>query len=218
MHSESPSVYHLPVHLENQQLVYYNADDDVDEVLGGENLKKTPLTEWFKANKTYPEARNTAYQDFPKKWVYVKQAKKWKPRERGPSAIGRMYFASPAQGERFYLRMLLTTVTSATSFANLWTVNNIQYGTFREACHALVICIISCSSVIVIVVLVCSSGSNCFCPALVLWAVFHSRVPLSQLMIGIVHLSQGNNLFFPNPVTINCSFLVCSCISMFISK
>ena len=81
MHSESPSVYHLPVHLENQQLVYYNADDDVDEVLGRETLKKTPLTEWFKANETYPEARNTAYQDFPKKWVYVKQAKKWKPRE-----------------------------------------------------------------------------------------------------------------------------------------
>ena len=137
MHSESPSVYRLPVHLEDQQLVYYNADDDVDEVLGRGALKKTPLTEWFKANETYPDARNTAYQDFPKKWVYVKEAKKWKPRERGPPAIGRMYFASPSQGERFYLRMLLTTVTGATSFANLRTVNNVQYGTFKEACHAL---------------------------------------------------------------------------------
>ena len=137
MHSESPTVYRLPVHLEDRQLVYYNADDDVDEVLGRETLKKTPLTEWFKSNETYPEARNTAYQDFPKKWVYDKKVKKWHPRKCGAPAIGRMYFASPAQGEQFYLRMLLTTVTGATSFANLRSVNHIQYGTFKEACHAL---------------------------------------------------------------------------------
>jgi hypothetical protein len=31
----------------------------------------------------------------------------------------------------------LTTVTGATSFANLHTVNNIQYDTYREACLAL---------------------------------------------------------------------------------
>jgi hypothetical protein len=137
MHSESPSVYRLPVHLENQQLIYYNADDDIDEVLGRETLKKTPLTAWFEANQAYPEACNTAYQDFPKKWVYVKKTKKWKPRERGPPAIGRMYFASPAQGERFYLRLLLTTVTGATSFANLRTVNGLQCDTYKEACHTL---------------------------------------------------------------------------------
>jgi hypothetical protein len=29
--------------LENQQLIYYNADDDVDEVLGRETLRKTPF-------------------------------------------------------------------------------------------------------------------------------------------------------------------------------
>ena len=123
--------------MENQQLIYYYADDDVDEVLGRETLKKTPLTEWFEANRRYPEARNTSYQDFPKKWVYVKDDKRWKPRQRGPPSIGRMYFASPAQGEQFYLRLLLTTVAGATSFANLRKVYNIQYATFKEACHAL---------------------------------------------------------------------------------
>ena len=137
MHSESPSVYQLPVHLENQHLIYYNADDDVDEILGRETLKKTPLTEWFEANRTYPEARNTTYQDFPRKWVYDKQVKKWHPRKRGAPAIGRMYFASPGQGERFYLRLLLTTTAGATSFANLRTVNNVQYATYKEACHVL---------------------------------------------------------------------------------
>ena len=137
MHAESPSVFRLPVHLENQQLIYYNADDDVDDVLGRETLKKTPLTEWFEANRRYPEARNSSYQDFPKKWVYLKKEKMWKPRECGPPSIGRMYFSSPAQGERFYLRLLLTTVTGATSFANLRKVDNIQYGTFKEACLAM---------------------------------------------------------------------------------
>ena len=137
MHSESPTVYRLPVHLENQQLIYYNADDDIDEVLGRETLKKTPLTAWFEANHIHPEARNTAYQDFPANWVYVKKTKKWKPRERGPPAIGRMYFASPSQGEWFYLRLLLTSVTGATSFADLRTVNNIQHDTYKEACLAL---------------------------------------------------------------------------------
>ena len=61
MHSESPSVYRLLVHLEDQQLIYYNADDDVDVVLGRGTLRKTPLTAWFEANQTYPEAHNTSY-------------------------------------------------------------------------------------------------------------------------------------------------------------
>ena len=47
-----------------------------------------------------------------------------------------MYFASPAQGERFYLRLLLTAVTGATSFLDLYTFDNVVYDTFREACLA----------------------------------------------------------------------------------
>lgn len=52
-------------------------------------------------------------------------------------AIGRMYAASPAQGERFFLRTLLTVVKGATSFENLRTVNNVTHETFRGACLAL---------------------------------------------------------------------------------
>ena len=48
-----------------------------------------------------------------------------------------MYFAAPSSGERFYLRMLLTVVTGATSFAHLRTVEDIQYNTLRETCLAL---------------------------------------------------------------------------------
>ena len=46
-------------------------------------------------------------------------------------------FASPGQGERIYFRLLFTTTAGATSFANLRTVNNVQYATYKEACHVL---------------------------------------------------------------------------------
>ena len=136
MHAQDPTVYRLPVHLEDQQLVFYNADENPNEVMERGATKETPLTAWFKINQSNPQARNTTYQNFPKTWVYDKKAKKWKARQRG-KAIGRMYFAPPSSGERFYLRLLLTIVPGATSFANLRVVNNITYNTFKEACYAL---------------------------------------------------------------------------------
>ena len=94
------------------------------------------LTAWFKINQLNSDARTTTYQNFPHTWVYVVGEKCWKPRHRG-DVIGRMYFASPSSGERFYLRLLLTVVAGATSFAHLRTVNGIEYNTFKEACTAL---------------------------------------------------------------------------------
>ena len=48
-----------------------------------------------------------------------------------------MYAASPSLGERFYLWLLLTVVPGAISYADLCTVNGVEYGTFKEACFAL---------------------------------------------------------------------------------
>ena len=136
MHAQTPTVYRLPVHLEDRQLIYYNADENVNDVLQRVETKDTQLTAWFKINQSNPQARNTTYQNFPKTWVYETKLKVWKPRKKG-QAIGRMYFASPNSGERFYLRLLLTVVPGATSFAHLRTVNNEQFNTFKEACFAL---------------------------------------------------------------------------------
>uniref|UniRef100_A0A453I9Q3 ATP-dependent DNA helicase n=1 Tax=Aegilops tauschii subsp. strangulata TaxID=200361 RepID=A0A453I9Q3_AEGTS len=47
--------------------------------------------------------------------------------------IGRIVSAHPAEGERYYLRVLLNHVTGATSFQDLRTVNGIVYSTFHEA-------------------------------------------------------------------------------------
>ena len=48
MHALKPTVYRLPIHLEDQQLVYYNPDDNPNEVLERGANKETQLTTWFK--------------------------------------------------------------------------------------------------------------------------------------------------------------------------
>jgi hypothetical protein len=133
MHAEKPTVYKLAIHLPDQQLVYYDPDDILDEIVDRESSKTTTLTAWFDANKNHEEARQTTYNDFPQTWVYNKTKKKWTPRQKG-FAIGRMYFASPSSGERFYLRTLLTVVKGATSFEDLRTFNGILLPTFKDAC------------------------------------------------------------------------------------
>ncbi|AQL05265.1 hypothetical protein ZEAMMB73_Zm00001d046964 [Zea mays] len=47
--------------------------------------------------------------------------------------VGRIVSAHPAEGERFYLRLLLNHVTSATSYADLRTVDGDKLPSFREA-------------------------------------------------------------------------------------
>ena len=41
MHAQNPTVYRLPVHLEDQKLVFFNADESVDDVMerGGVSLE-----------------------------------------------------------------------------------------------------------------------------------------------------------------------------------
>ena len=102
IHFSQPTVYRLPVHLEDQQIVYYNPDDNPNDVLERGATKETLLTAWFKINQSNPSARNTTYQNFPQIWVFDSKKKAWKPRVCG-KAIGCMYFASPSSGERFYL-------------------------------------------------------------------------------------------------------------------
>ena len=48
-----------------------------------------------------------------------------------------MFQASPSQGERFYLRLLLTVRAGPTSFEDLRTVEGVVHPTFRAACAAM---------------------------------------------------------------------------------
>ena len=117
-------------------MIYYNDEALADEVLARQNINKTQLTEWFAFNAKDQQgvAKDVLYQDFPKKFSFDTKTKTWKLRTRSAPAIGRMYFASPTQGERFYLRLLLTAVPGATSFKFLRTFNGQELDSFKSAC------------------------------------------------------------------------------------
>ena len=124
MHEESPNIVRLQVHLPNHQLITWNEDNalDVQAIVEDQGNKDTTLTAYFKANAAYPEARQLLYQDFPSKFVWKQKERKWQPRIRG-FAIGRMYYAHPSSGERFYLCTLLAAVKGAKSFQDLRRVD-----------------------------------------------------------------------------------------------
>lgn len=63
-----------------------------------------------------------------------KKGKFWQKRKRTTiHQVGRIVSAHPAEGERYYLRVLLNNVTGATSFEYLRTVDGKILPTFREA-------------------------------------------------------------------------------------
>jgi hypothetical protein len=139
IHVRAPSVERLVVHLENMNRVIYSQDDNLADVIRNPNKYKTMLTEWFVANQRYTDARELTYLQFPSKWRWDASSKRWRRRRRhlkfGPP-IGRIYNVHPSCGELFYLRMLLTVVSGATSFSDLKFYHGRLHSSFKAACQA----------------------------------------------------------------------------------
>jgi len=169
-----PNVYHLAVHLLNEQTTYFPEGTTVGEAMMRNN--STTLTRWCdfnrKAKSEYaiaatlarnnndpalplPAALTTLYPDYPEITVWSKSKKAWHlrkraARRRGASrnnhvtlgTMGRMYFVQPSEGERYYLRVLLTHVAGATCFEDLKTTHRphmptiVVHLTFKAACLA----------------------------------------------------------------------------------
>jgi hypothetical protein len=72
MHGEKPTVYCLPVHLQNEQMVFFDDNDDLEVVENRATAKDTHLMGWFKANQTYPAAHQYTYQDMPPHFTWKK--------------------------------------------------------------------------------------------------------------------------------------------------
>src|SRR5215469_7701503 len=136
MHQHSPAVVRLQLHLPDEQLVLFDPEiANREQILQQANIRKTSLTEFFVACQRYPTARDLTYPDMPARFVWDAGKKEWKPREKG-TAIGRVYFAGPAAGERYYLRMLLYAVKGPRSWEDLRTVDGILSASFKAACTA----------------------------------------------------------------------------------
>ena len=144
----NPPVMKLHLHLPNEQMIVYNEDQSIADVLDRDET--TQLIAWWILNQADPRANELLYHEVPKYYTYKK--KKWERRQRniaadeddgGPlsSMIGRI----PVVGlniytkEKFFLRLLLYHVRGAKSFEDLRTVTNLNgerivCPTFHQAC------------------------------------------------------------------------------------
>jgi hypothetical protein len=104
----------------------------VCQVLNKDNIDKSMLTEYFRANQLFDWASNYLYREFPEVARWWPGAKKWTARQQRVQ-VGRIVSAHPEEGERYYLRVLLNHVRGATSFESLRTYDGNVYPTFREA-------------------------------------------------------------------------------------
>ena len=136
MHGKSHTITRLPVHLPEQQNVYFRPGNEEDAL---HRATETKLTAWFRLNAdpvNGARARQCLYPEIPEKFVFHKDEGCWKTRKRGDKIIGRMYSVSPRDREKYCLRLLLLHVRGATSYEDLRSVNGVVCGSFQEACIA----------------------------------------------------------------------------------
>ncbi|KAL4568181.1 hypothetical protein LXL04_023788 [Taraxacum kok-saghyz] len=127
-----PSVMALHLHLPNQQLVRFSGNDIITDIVDRERDKSSMLTTFFKMNKVDGVARKYLYKEFPTYFTWNPSKRCWNQRKKG-ARRGRLVSANPAEGERYYLRVLLSDFRGPTCFDDLYTVNNELYPTFRKA-------------------------------------------------------------------------------------
>ncbi|KAB2624893.1 hypothetical protein D8674_016553 [Pyrus ussuriensis x Pyrus communis] len=118
-----PSVERKQIHLPNMHQVQFRADESITNILHDESTRKTMLTEFFTLNHVDAEARHYLYMEIPSHYRWIQAQRKWSKRMN----------LSPAEGEKFYLRILLNHVKGPTSFTNLSTVNGVLHPTFKQA-------------------------------------------------------------------------------------
>ncbi|ONM20919.1 hypothetical protein ZEAMMB73_Zm00001d005363 [Zea mays] len=131
----SPPVMQLQLHLPNMHMVAFHERQMVERVVNRPGVDRSMLTTYFEANSLHKEARGILYRDFPKWYTWQSgKGKIWQKRKRDTGGqVGRIVSAHPAEGERYYLRVLLNHVTGATSYVDLRTVDGVTLPTFREA-------------------------------------------------------------------------------------
>jgi ATP-dependent DNA helicase PIF1 len=130
----------LQLHLPDMNMVGYQQNQNIKDVLKRQGSEQSMLTEYFKKNKTDEDACKILYSDFPEfyTWNFENGEKYWKKsKRRHIFQVGRTVQAHPAEGEHYYLLILLNNVAGARSFKEVRTVKDVEYHTFHEAIEAL---------------------------------------------------------------------------------
>ncbi|CAF0916862.1 unnamed protein product [Brachionus calyciflorus] len=113
----------LAIHLENQQNVVINTQ--MDPLVQLEKSQKTTLTSWFDFNQKYEEiGKNLCYHEMPSVCVWENNKREWKIRIKvNKNVMGRMYYSSITDFERYCLRLILIHKKGAKSYEDLRTKN-----------------------------------------------------------------------------------------------
>ncbi len=138
-----PPVYKLPLHLENQQLVYFQPEEAVK--MASQPPPVTKLTAYFQLNQKSADSHHILYPDIYKYYVWknnqwVKRSKKLSKLDRDGDAMSDVVGRIPVislnahQTELYYLRTLLYHKSGAKSFADLRTIGGIEQPSFQAAC------------------------------------------------------------------------------------
>ena len=73
------------------------------------------------------------YRDFSEHFTWQSDGKFWQKRKNLVFQVGRVISAHHAEGERYFLHLLLNNVAGATSYKHLRTVDGMLLPSFREA-------------------------------------------------------------------------------------
>ena len=147
MSDRSDAVQRLQVHLPNFNTVRFRLGEEADALRNARERPST-LTAFFAKNLEMQEleaelgilpanvvdSRKLRYNEMPEKYTF---ANKWKLRKQlHTRTIGRMYFVSAQDHERFALRLLLLYGAGFTSFEDVRTVDGRTYPSFVAAARA----------------------------------------------------------------------------------
>jgi len=136
IYSMNPPVLQMQVHMPGMHMVPFKENENLEDIVKHSSSQWSMLTEYFCTNRDDPNARKFLYRDFPEYFTWNNSKKRWQPRKRR-FQIGRLVYAHPAEGERYYLRVLLNHVRGATSYESLRTVRGVLCSTFRDACEVI---------------------------------------------------------------------------------
>ncbi|KAM0902849.1 hypothetical protein ACQ4PT_019101 [Festuca glaucescens] len=135
IHVRAPAVDRLEIHMPGMNIVTYPEDADLGDIVQNDNYRKSMLTEWFAMNRLHLECRELTYCEFPTKYTWYSDGRRWVRRAHG-FMLGRIQHVSPSTGELFYMRMLLMAVRGAHSFEDLRRHVGVTHLTYRDACQA----------------------------------------------------------------------------------
>ncbi|KAI7963142.1 hypothetical protein MJO28_001236 [Puccinia striiformis f. sp. tritici] len=140
-HERYPAIQRLSIHLPDEQMVYFTDEDGLRRQMETGSADRTTLTEFFRLNKLNAigwgtPARSLLYHEIPR-WFRWAKGKRFKGRKQNSEMIGRLFYASINEGERYFLRLLLLHVLGPTSFEDLRTVDGIIFPNFRAAADQL---------------------------------------------------------------------------------